>query len=365
MRYVFFTNTPAQVHLYRHAVDRLSQAGHDVLVLGRDYGCTTALLTAHDLPFRLYGSRDGGRFSLAREIPPQMARAARLVRRFDPDLVFGMGAYATVTGALTRTPSCIVVDSEPDPVDHAISGRLARSMLSPHAFGKDLGANHHTFRGFKECAYLHPDVFEPDPSFRQALGLDPTERFVVARFNGFDAHHDVGESGLPPEQRRDLIRRLAEHATVLVSDEGDHVDVGDLPAREFSIAPARLHDALAAADLLVADTQTVVTEAALLGTPAVRSNSFVGPDDMGNFQELAAADLVRNIADPVEAVDTAVDLAADPDATDRWTRRRDDYVDDLVNLTDLLVQVAEQRGRVDGVDGIGLGATAAPPNPAD
>ena len=40
MRYLFFNNTPAHVHLYKHAVAELERQGHDVLVLGRDYGCT-------------------------------------------------------------------------------------------------------------------------------------------------------------------------------------------------------------------------------------------------------------------------------------------------------------------------------------
>lgn len=352
MRFAFFTNTPAQAHLYRNAVERLESAGHEVVVLGRDYGCTVDLLEYHDLPYRLYGEVSHSQLSLARELPRHGVRMLRQVRAFDPDLVFGMGVFATVTGALTRTPSVIVVDSEPDPYDHVVSKRLARAMLSPHAFGKDLGSNHFEFRGFKECAYLHPDVFDPDPSVRDDLGLDRDEAFVVVRFNGFGAHHDVGESGIPPERRRDLLERLAERATVLVSDEGDGLDLDALPAREFDVAPARLHDALAEADLLVADTQTVVTEAALLGTPAVRSNSFVGDDDMGNFRELEDADLVRNVADPEAAVETAISLLDDPETGERWRRRRDDYVADLVNLTDVLEAVAERGGRVDGVSGV-------------
>ena len=38
--------------------------------------------------------------------------------------------------------------------------------------------------------------------------------------------------------------------------------------------------------MVVADTQTIVTEAAVLGTPAIRYNSFAGENDMGNFVEL-------------------------------------------------------------------------------
>lgn len=347
MRYAFFTNTPAHVHLFRHAVDRLRGAGHDVVVLGREYGVTKRLLSYYDLPFRIYGRTDASQFSLARRLPRHFLRIRREMRQFDPDVVFGMGAYAAVGGLFAGAPSVIVVDSEPDPVDHAVSKRLVDAMLSPHPFRKDLGPSHYTFRGFKECAYLHPDVFEPDPSIRSALGIGPAEPYAVLRLNAFGAHHDLQVSGFTAQQRRELVARLSEHLRVFVSDEGDTFDFAESPATQFDPHPARFHDALAEADLVVADTQTVVTEAALLGTPAVRSNSFVGEDDMGNFLELEEQGLVENYQSYEAARDRAVELAGDPEAVDRWRHRRDQYVGGLVDLTDLLVDVAKRPDRVE------------------
>jgi len=66
MRILVLANTPAHVHLYRHAVDRLERAGHDVLVLTRRYACTTDLLDYFDMPYRgtaitkLSGTRNWG-----------------------------------------------------------------------------------------------------------------------------------------------------------------------------------------------------------------------------------------------------------------------------------------------------------------
>ncbi|MEA5389539.1 hypothetical protein VB773_22160 [Haloarculaceae archaeon H-GB2-1] len=57
MRYLIFANTPAHVHLYRNVVPALEDRGHDVLILGRDYGCTKALLDYFELPYRIYGGR--------------------------------------------------------------------------------------------------------------------------------------------------------------------------------------------------------------------------------------------------------------------------------------------------------------------
>ena len=359
MRYLVFTNTPAHVHVYKHPVRRLQEQGHEVMILARDYQCTVALLDYYDLPYEVYGRCESTKSSLFRELPAHYRTLLPAARRFDPDLVFGMGSYAAHAGLVSRTPTVLLLDSEHHGVDHAISHPFADALLTPHAFRKDLGSKHYRFAGFKESAYLHPDVYEPDPSVREELGVGPDERFFVLRLNAFGSHHDVGESGFTPERRRELLDRLTEHGPVFVSAEGDAA-FDDEDVHLYDLHPARLHDALAEAHLLVADTATMATEAALLGTPALRTGSFVGEDDFGNFLELEEQDLVENYAEFPPIRDRAAELAADPDAADRWRRRRDDYAADLVNLSDLIVEVATSRGDVGTIDRL----ARSPPTPS-
>ena len=344
MHYLIFTNTPAHVHLYRHAARELENRGHDVLILARDYGCTLDLLEYHDLPYEVYGYCGTSKWSLFSRLPAHYARAIHAARRFDPDLIFGMGGYAAHTGALLRTPVVLLIDSETTGLDHTVSTPFARTVLTPDTFRTELCEDHYVFPGLKECAYLHPDVYERDPSIRDRLGLGPAEPFAIVRLNAFGSHHDVGKGGFTPGRRRELIESLAEYATVFVSDEGGDLSFDDLPARPFSLHPAMLHDALAAADLLVADTQTMVTEAALLGTPAVRSNSFVGEDDMGNFLELERDGLIFNEAAFEEAIERACGLLAAEGTDAEWRRRRDAFLADRCNLTDVIVDVATAGG---------------------
>jgi uncharacterized protein len=352
MRYVFFTNTPAHVHLYKHVVRRLLGRGHQVLVLAREYGCTVDLLEYYDLPYRPYGRCDTTKRSLVRHLPSQYATLIRETRRFDPDLIFGMGSYSAHAGITSGTPTVLVLDSEPTGLDHRLSTPFARTILTPHTFRKDLGESHYRFTGYKECAYLHPEVFTPSGSVRERLGLGPEEPYALVRFNAFGSHHDVHARGFTDDQRYALIDHLSEYATVFVSDEGCGVDLDASEARPFDLHPAELHQALAGARLLVADSQTIVTEAALVGTPAIRSNSFVGTDDMGNFIELEQNGLVRNVQEFDAVLETATAFVTDRSLRERIGRRRADYLGEMVNLTDLLVEVAEDGGRVDGVSGI-------------
>ncbi|QSX00759.1 DUF354 domain-containing protein [Haloterrigena alkaliphila] len=343
MKALIFNNTPAHVHMYKHAVTRLEDQGHDVLVLARDDEVTEALLEAADLPYVIYGERSESLHSLAWELPSHLYTIVRQARQFDPDVIFGKGPYAAVAGTVTRTPTIAVLDSETS-LDHVVARPFVRAILTPSAFRKDLGDKHYKFTGVTETAYLHPDVFEPDESVRDELGVGRDEPYALVRFNAFNGHHDVGKKGFSIEQRRELLSELADHATVFVSDESGRLDFDDLEARPYDLHPARMHDALAEADLLVADTQTMVTEAALLGTPAIRSNSFVGEEDMGNFIELEEAGLVRNLESFEAVLEQAQELLADETAVDRWEQRRDEYVEDIDNVTELLCDIAVSYG---------------------
>lgn len=349
MNYLFFTNTPAHVHLYKHAVERLTEAGHTVRILARDYGCTIDLLEYYNLPYTSYGACGTTKSSLLRNLPGHYVRTLRETLRYDPDLILGMGSYAAHNGALSRTPTVLLLDSEPTSVDHLLSRPFARAILTPDAFRKDLGTNHYRFAGYKECAYLHPDVFDPDPAVREQLGVGPDEPYAIVRFNAFGSHHDVNHSGFSTQERYELIDRLGERMPVFVSDEGGDIDIERTRGRSFGVHPALLHDALAEARLLVADSQTVVTEAGLLGTPAIRSNSFVGEGDMGNFIELERAGLIHNVATFEEVTELTDELLADPTLQTRLQQRRCAYLAEKVNLTDLIVDLAERGGDVEHV----------------
>ncbi|WP_232688777.1 DUF354 domain-containing protein [Halobacterium zhouii] len=338
-RYLVFTNTPAHVHLYKNMVAELRDEGHDVLVLGRAYGCTEDLLSYYDMPYELYGGQSPSFRSLVTNVPSQFTSILRRVRAYDPDVVFGRGSYAAFAGTVSRTRTILVVDSTPYNVGPIVSSAFVHRVLTPDSYGRNLGANHDRFRGVKECAYLHPDVFSPDQSVRADLGVGSSEPYVVVRLNAYDSVHDVGLGAGPTTDRVALLERLAEHATVFVSDESETLDLSTLDARRFDLHPARIHDALAAANLVVTDTGTIATEGALLGTPAIR---FIDEDEpaMGEFEELEANDLLVQHTDLADVLADAQSILESESERERWQRRRDEFMASKPNLTRRLLDIA-------------------------
>jgi predicted glycosyltransferase len=346
MRVLVSIHHPAQAHFFRYIVSELEAQGHEVRVCVRDKEVATDLLEAFDIDHRVL-ARMADSYSLPGLLASQVGYLARLVRearRFDPDVITSIGGVEIAYVApLAGARSVAFNDSEGMPV-HDVSLPLVDVICTPRAYHRDFGSRHVRYDGYHELAYLHPDRFRPSADRLREAGLEPGEPYFVLRFVAWQANHDMGKQGLSPATKRELADSLSEHGAVYITSEAD------LP-REFEqyrtpIPPELAHDLLAFADLYVGDSQTMTTEAALLGTPAVRSNSFVGDGDMSNFVELEERyELLYNRADDREALELVERLLADPTTEETWQRRRERLLADKIDVTEFAVDVIEQEGR--------------------
>lgn len=337
---------PAHVHLFRHAIRELVDDGHAVAVSSREKEITTDLLDAYDIEHTVLSRKGTRKPGLVAEWLGREVRALRYAWQFDPDVVVSRLSPTAIHAGATVGAGNVVFN------DHEGADRLARLCLplvdricTPDSFETDYGEPHRRHAGVQELAYLHPDRFEPDFDQLRDHGVDPDDPFAVLRFVSMGAYHDVGRDELSPEVKRRLVDSLSDLGEVYVSTEGPLPP--DLDARPVPVPPAAIHDLLAAANVLVTDSNTMATEAGLLGTPSVRSGSYVDTGELSNFAALADAGLVESIADGDAAVERAVELAADPDASDRWAERRQEYVAASTDVTEYIVdtvlEVAEER----------------------
>ncbi|MFC5970150.1 DUF354 domain-containing protein [Halomarina salina] len=345
VRVLFDVGHPAHVHLFRHAIDALEARGHRTLVTSRDKECTQELLHAYGIDHRPLSTMGDGALGIAREWLTRERRLLGVARRFDPDVVVGVlnPAVAHVSSVLDCR-SVVYNDSEASRVAGWLTHPFADVVCTPSGFGRSLGEKQVRYDGYHELAYLHPNRFDPDEVDLEAYGVDPNEPYSVVRFVSWGAHHDVAHHGLSPEAKRTLVGRLREHGEVYVTSESP------LPPafrrHRLPVPPDALHHLLAGADLYVGDSGTVATEAALLGTPAVRASSYAGSaDDMSNFRELQNRyGLLYSTADEDDALDTVDRFLDDPETRARWQRRRTRLLAEKVDVTEHMVSLVVDEG---------------------
>jgi len=212
---------------------------------------------------------------LARELVTRDWNALHTVRRFRPDLILTRSPAGVHAGRLTRTP--VIYDTDDGHVAGFlfwVAGPLANMITSPTATERSYGRKHRRYRAYKELFYLHPDRFTADPSVRDELGLGTDERLFVLRLTAFTASHDVSEAGMSRRQIDLLLQRMSPLGKVVISSEEDLPP--DLAGMRLTTPADRFHHVLAAADLVIGDSQTVCSEAGVIGTPSIRYNTWAG-----------------------------------------------------------------------------------------
>ena len=86
----------------------------------------------------------------------------------------------------------------------------------------------------------------------------------------------------------------------------------------------------------------MITEAGILGTPAIRCNSFVGENDMSNFKELEEKyGLIFNFKDPEKAIAKAIDLIQQPNLKIQWDKKRQKLLEEKIDITGFMIWFIE------------------------
>ncbi|WP_394741803.1 DUF354 domain-containing protein [Natronococcus roseus] len=338
-RVVVTIQHPAHVHFFRHAIGELRERGYDVRVLVRERELARELLERYGIAHRRIAGSVESPLGLLSVQPRYEYEIIRRVRRLEPAAIVGIGEPAVAHAArLADCEGILFTDTEHAAVQNAVSLPLADRLYTPTAFWDEYGAHHRRYPGYHELAYLRPGRFAPAPV--GLAGIGDEEPLVVVRLVSWTAAHDVGRSGLSDLER--VIAGLERFgATVRVTAEGRLPP--SLETRRLAIAPDRIHDLLARADLFLGEGATMATESALLGTPAI----YVSGLRAGVLEELEARyRLLRWLsADvrPIEVLSHARELLRIREST--WTRRRRRVLEETVDTTDVIVGAVEDAVR--------------------
>ncbi len=329
---------PAHVHFFKNMIWKLEENGHEILITSRDKDVTLRLLEIYKFKYECVGRyRKNGILKFI-DLLNIDYNLYKVCKNFNPDLILGFGSINAAHVSFFIRKPCIIFDD--DEYSYKFYKPFTKMICTTHTFKIDLGEKHIKFRGYKELAYLHPRYFKPNPNALKEIGLDKSEVFIIMRFVGWTAFHDVGKSGLDSEKKLFFVEELQKYARILISTENNL-----LPALEkykIIIPPDKIHDLIYFAKMLIGDTQTMTTEAAILGTPAIRCNSWVGKDDMLNFIELEQKfGLIFNYNDPDKALEKAVELIQKQNLKEEWGLKRETLLKDKGDVTAFMIWLIE------------------------
>lgn len=337
MRILIQVSHPAHVHFYKNFIEYCQKQNVTTQVIARDKDITVDLLNKYNIEHEvIFNPSDVEPVGITGQIKYEFKTLQQTIN-FSPDVITSIGGTAAShISSITSAKSVVFTDSEAAKVQNIVTVPFADTIITPRRYSDDYGDKHIRYDGYHELAYLHPNNFEPSKGKLQEKGVNFEEPFFVVRFIAWGAQHDIGQKGLSIDEKRMLISNLSSHGNVYITSESELPEEFE-PYRQ-PIPPHLMHDLLAEADLFVGDSQTMATEAAVLGTPAVRSNSFARKNDMSNFVELEEKyNLLYSTPDSDEAIEKIQELLDQPNLQSTWDKRRDRLLEDKIDVTEFMI----------------------------
>jgi hypothetical protein len=340
MRILIDVTHPAHVHFFKHAIWEWKQRGDRVTITSRQKDITLRLLDNLGFSHEVLSSVGRGMVGLCKELFVRCSSLLSVVRRERPDVMLGIGGtFIAPVGRLIGIPALVFTDTENATVANALAFRCATSVVTPRCYHGDVPESKHVeYAGYHELAYLHPRYFTPDPAILDRLGVTPGEKFVIMRFVGWGASHDVGHRGLSLTMKRKAVREFSRHARVFITSES--LLPQGLEQYRIQIPPESTHHALAYASLLYGESATMASECAVLGTPAIylddQGRGYTDEQEnryglVFNFQE--------SHSDATASIRKGATLLGNSQLKHRWHEKRSRLLRDSVDLTDWLVHL--------------------------
>lgn len=357
MKYLFFFVHPSKFHVFRTTINELKKRGHNVEVL----------ITSKDVLEELVNSEGWEYTNIFPEgrkingLPPYLSSAINTFRtiyrlfkytkkrKYDLFITDDLLVYL---GKLKGVPTIVFTDDDLSVTrQFALILSPSTKILAPDITDlQKFNSKKIGFPGYKELAYLHPNVFSPDKKHLYFLD-SPEQKFFILRLVSLKSYHDVGKKGLSDTQVRELISILESKGRVFISTERP------LPAflkkYKIIINPKHILHALAFAELFIGDSQTMTSEAAVLGTPTIRCNDFVGKINVMEEKETKfGLSFNYSPSDFDSMIEKVKELLEDETSKVRFKKKRDLMLSEKIDLSAFLIWLFENFWEIDFIEPI-------------
>lgn len=336
---------PGHVHLLHGVAKEMMNRGHKVFYSVREIPVAKRLMEHYGMtPWIDLGGKKDSLIGKAQTVLHQDTELLKFVQRNHIDIGLSSGLVLSHVSKLTDMKS-IMFDDDDDAAEPLIvkfGHPLTDIVFTPDCIQRKTKRAIY-YAGTHELAYLHPNRFKPDTAVLQHAGLTERERFFIMRFVALKGHHDVGQQGLTLEQKKALVELLKDHGRVIITSE--RAIEPEFEPYRLPVPPEEIHSLMAYSSMFLGDSQTMTSEAAVLGVPALKCNTFAGrlsvPNMLENKYGLCYAYTPQQFEEMYHHVEQL--LARDPEELkSEWQEKRQRILRDMIDPTEFFVNYIEQ-----------------------
>lgn len=323
---------PAHVHYFKNLIRKLSAKGHSFVVTARDKEMAHYLLKCLDIDFINRGKGADGVIGKALYLIQADFKLLKVALKEKPDLFLSFGSpYCAQVAKIMGKDHIVIDDTENASMGQLLYLPFSECVLTPDCFEKDFGSKQIRFPSYMELSYLHPNIFEPDKTVLDDLGIKPQHKYIVTRFVNWGAVHDIGHKGVSDANKIKAVNEFSKFGKVFVSSEGKLPD--EISEYKINLPPEKMHDVLAFASLFYGESATMASESAILGTPAIylddEGRGYTRDQEQKyglvyNYSE-SEEDQIRSIQKGTEVLKSSTKI--------EWQEKRERLLSEKIDLT--------------------------------
>jgi len=335
--YLFFFVHPAKFHLFKNTINRLIETGNrvDILIISKDVleelikdeGWKYKNLFPKGRKIKFLPSKLVALFSALFTVL-KLFWYLLFKKRYDK---FITDDILVVPGYFLKVPTYFFLDNDYQTLSF---GKyllpFASKIIAPISTDVEkFNDKKISFKGNKAIAHLTPKYFTPNEKIVSSI----TKPFYLLRVAELNAvHDDDNNKGIVDESLEKIINLLSDYGQILISAERK------LPPRyekyRLKINPKEISHYMNYATMVITDSGTMATEAAVLGVPNILLNNLA--DKCGVHRELKDKFDLQYYYDNFEDVYNKVsELLSEDKLKEKWEKKKNlfiDYIDDFPEL---------------------------------
>ncbi|MEN9334788.1 MAG: hypothetical protein RLY35_1968 [Bacteroidota bacterium] len=333
-RLLFDLGHPGHFHLFKKSIFYFSQhPDYKVFVTTRNVPMILSLLQSANLDYTVIGSKRNGILGKLWSVIETDFSMLFFVLKNKINLGLHCGIVLSHVSLVTRMRSWIFDDDddEVEPLMVNFSHPFSEAVFTPDCIRRKTKKAIY-YPGTHELSYLYDDLnFAPGSA----------EKYSIVRLVAFAGHHDTGHLGLNKDQIRSLIDLLERYGRVFITSEKPLA--GDWEKYRMAIEPHQMHEFMTQALVVVGDSQTMISEAATIGVPAFKCNSFAGILSVPNMLErefgLCFSFDPNQFEEMLSSLSTVL---SDQNVISTFRMKRNKFLREKVSTSKLMIQLIEK-----------------------
>jgi uncharacterized protein len=277
MKLIFTLGHPAHFHLYKFAILKLIENKHEIKIIISDKDILRNNLDSAKFEYTIIAKSKANEklFQKGTKLIKSSKELYKICKEFKPDLMIGCLSQMGIVGFLLRIKT--IFNAEDDAsytfLQATFTYPFINRIMSPMATNLGIFNRKKTaYDGFHKLAYLHPNYFnQNDELVKSIIGPKP---FVLIRLVNLNAYHDINAKGISEKILNQLISLISLRYKVFITSEKPLI--AKFEQYQLNINPNDIHYFLASSQFFIGDSQSMTVEAAMMGVPNIKFNSFAG-----------------------------------------------------------------------------------------